>query len=119
MLYRYDVGLPSVRKADRLYYEGHDNAMRSLADEVLSDDTLGTYLVASNTPTGDPHITVLHSLARYSAGGFGGHAALHGRVLGLMGEMVGDQLPTMVRFRETITENLANAFALENVTIQP
>jgi len=31
--------------------EGHDNAMRSLTDEVLSDDALGTYLVASNTPT--------------------------------------------------------------------
>jgi len=33
--------------------------------------------------------------------------------------MVGGQLPMMVRFRETVTENLAHAFALENVTIQP
>jgi len=98
--------------------EGHDNAMRSLTDEVLTDDALGTYFVASNTPTGEPRITVLHSLARYSAG-FGGQAALHGRVLGLMGEMVGDQLSMMIRFRETVTENLAHAFALENVTIQP
>ena len=91
--------------------------MRSLTDEVLSDDTLGTYLVASNTRTSEPRITILHSLACYSAG-FGGQAALHGQVLRLMGEMVGDQLPIMVRFRETVTENLARAFALENVTIQ-
>ena len=76
--------------------EGHDNAMRSLTDEVLSDNALGTYLVASNTPTGEPRITVMYSLAWYSAG-FGGQAALRGRVLGLMGEIVGDQLPTMVR----------------------
>jgi len=36
-----------------------------------------------------------------------------------MGEMVGDQLPTMVRFRETVTDSLTHAFALERVTIQP
>ena len=35
-----------------------------------------------------------------------------------MGEMVGDQLLTMVRFRKTVTENLLHASALENVTIQ-
>jgi len=33
--------------------------------------------------------------------------------------MAGDQLPTMVRFCETATDNLARAFALEGVTIQP
>ena len=97
--------------------EGHDDTIRALTEEVLSDDKLGTYLVASNTPTGEPRITVLHSLARYSAG-FGGQAVLHGQVLGFMGDMVGDQLPTMVRFRETVTDNLAHAFALESVTIQ-
>jgi hypothetical protein len=90
---------------------GHDNAMRTLTEEVVSGDTLGTYLVVSNTP-----VTVLHSVARYSVG-FGGQAALHGKVIGLMDEMVGDQLPPMVRFRDVATENLAHAFALENVTI--
>jgi len=97
---------------------GHDNAMRTLTEEVVSGDTLGTYPVVSNTPNGMPRVTVLHSMARYSAG-FGGQAALHGKVIGLMGEMVGDQLPPKVRFSDVATENLMHAFALENVTNQP
>jgi hypothetical protein len=81
-----------------------------VTDEVLGNDKLlGTYLVvASNSSSGEPRITVLHSLARYSAG-FGGQAALHGQVLGFMGEMVGGQLPMMVQFRETVTDSLVHA----------
>jgi hypothetical protein len=76
---------------------GYQTELQALRDEMINGDVLGTYLVVSNTPHAAPKVTVLHSIARYSAG-FGGANALHGKILGLLGETVGDQLPPVVRF---------------------
>jgi hypothetical protein len=72
----------------------------------------------SNTPIGSPRVTVIHSIARYSAG-FGGTSAFNGRILGLMGEMVEEQLPPMVQFPEEAEANLLHGLLLENINVQP
>lgn len=97
---------------------GFATAQRALVDDVLSSDTLDAYLVVSNTPHDAPRVTVLHSIARYSAG-LGGSNALHGRILGLMGEMIGDQLPTMIAFMQEADHDLTHALTMEQVTVQP
>jgi len=97
---------------------GYEVAKRQMLEEVLGSDTLGTYLVISNTPLDAPRVTVLHSIARYSAG-FGGSNALHGRVLGLLGEMVEDQLPTMIQFIDDPVHDLLHGLMLEEVRVQP
>jgi hypothetical protein len=97
---------------------GYAIARQQLLDEVLNSDTLNTYLVVSNTPHDVPRVTVLHSVARYYAG-FGGVSAFQGRILGLLGEMVGDQLPPLIQFPVDATADLLHGFLLENVTVQP
>jgi hypothetical protein len=59
-------------------------------------------------------VTVVHSIAGYSAG-FGGSNALHGQVLALLGETVGPQLPMLVKSVDNPTEDLAHCFAMEEV----
>lgn len=102
--------LPDVGHAD------HDMRSRQLTDEVLNSDILVTYLTVGETTTGTPRVTVLHSLARYSAG-FGGVLALHGRVVGLLGEVIGDQLPPMILLSEEDDENLVHALTMEELTL--
>jgi hypothetical protein len=82
-----------------------------MLEEVVSSDVLGTYLVTSNTPVAAPRVTVLHSVARYTAG-FGGVSASQGRILGLLGEMVGDQLPTLIQFVENPVHDLLHGLLI-------
>ena len=43
--------------------------------------------------------------------------SVHGHMLGLLGEMRGDQLPMLVRFDKDPTQNFMHALALEDVTV--
>jgi hypothetical protein len=95
---------------------GHDEAMRNMVDEIISSDTLTTYLTATNFGHDEVRISVVHSIARYSAG-FGGSNALHGQTLALIGEMREDQLPMMVRFDSDPAESLIHALSMEEVTV--
>jgi hypothetical protein len=81
-------------------------------------DERDSNLVMNNTLFEAPRVTVLHSVARHSAG-FGGASALQGRILGLLGEMVGDQLPTLIQFVENPAQDLLHGLLLENVTGDP
>ncbi len=94
----------------------HDEAMRNLVDEVLNSDTLGCYLTVTNTGATSAKVTVIHSLARYSAG-FGGNSSLQGRILGFLGETVGTQLPTFVGTSSAPGDDLAHGFTLEDVDV--
>jgi hypothetical protein len=90
--------------------------MREMTDEVMYSDTLTTYLTATNRWNDVVRVTTLHSVAKYSAG-FGGSNALHGRVLALLGETVGTQLPMLVILVDDPTEDLAHGFAMEEVCV--
>jgi hypothetical protein len=90
--------------------------IRNMTDEVISSDTLITYLMVTNRWNDVVRVTTVHSIARYSAG-FGGSNALHGRILALLGETVGTQLPMLVKFVDAPTEDLAHWFAMEGVTV--
>jgi hypothetical protein len=92
--------------------------MRSMTDEVLNSDTLITYLTATNRWNNVVRVTVVHSIHRYSAG-FGGSNALHGKVLALLGETVGNQLPMLVKLVDDPTEDLAHGLTLEQVCVPP
>jgi hypothetical protein len=77
------------------------------------------YFMVLNQLYGAPLVTVIHSLFRYSAG-FGGRNALHGKVVGMLGETVGGQLPPLVRFQDdNVEDDFASALVLENVNVQP
>jgi hypothetical protein len=77
---------------------------------------LVTYLTATNIGHDAVRITKVHSIHRYSAR-IGGSNALHGATLALLGEMVGSQLPMLVKFYPDPTENFAHALKLEGVTV--
>jgi hypothetical protein len=97
---------------------GHDDAMLLMVDEIVNSDMLIPYLTATNFGTGEVRISVIHSIARYSAG-FGGSNALHGQMLGLLGEMREDQLPMLIKFNPDPAENLTHALLMEEVTVPP
>jgi hypothetical protein len=88
--------------------------MRKMTDEVISSDTLMTYLTATNRWNGVVRITVVYSIACYSSG-FGGSNALHGQILALLGEIVGNQLPILVKLVDDPSEDLAHGFAMEDI----
>jgi hypothetical protein len=90
--------------------------MQSMVDEIVNSDTFTPYLTATNFGTGEVRITIIHSIARYSAG-FGGSNALHGKTLGLLGEMREDQLPMLVQFNAARAEGLIHALSMEAVTV--
>jgi hypothetical protein len=94
----------------------YDGIMRAMTDEIIGSDTLVTYLVVTNAVSDQARVTLLHSIGRYSAG-FGGSNALHGATLGLLGEMVDNQLPTLVRFDEDPLADLAYGLRLESVNV--
>jgi hypothetical protein len=96
--------------------DGHEEAMKEMADEIINADTLTTYLTATNFGHAGAKISVIHSIARYSAG-FGGSNALHGHTLGLLGEMREDQLPMLVRFDKAPLENLEHSLIMEEVVV--
>jgi hypothetical protein len=84
---------------------GYDAFMQDMVTKITSSDTIIPYLVTPNICNNVVHVTVVHSIACYSAG-FGGSNALHGQMLALLGEMVGYQLPMLVLFMEDPTEDL-------------
>jgi hypothetical protein len=95
---------------------GFEAAMRLMTDEITNSDTLVTYLTATNVGSDDVRITTIHSIAKYSAG-FGGSNALHGQTLGLLGEMVGNQLPALIRFGPSPDEDLVHGLTMEAVIV--
>jgi hypothetical protein len=95
---------------------GYDAIMQDMATEIVNSDTLVPYLVATNICNNVVWITVVHSIAHYSAG-FGGSNALHGQTLALLGETVGTQLPLLVKFIADPLEDLVHALAMEDVTV--
>jgi hypothetical protein len=95
---------------------GYEAIMRGMTNEVINSDTMVTYLVATNICNDVVRVTVVHSIARYSAG-FGGSNALHRRTLALLGEKVGTQLPLLVCFTADPDEDLAHGFVMEDVTV--
>jgi hypothetical protein len=94
----------------------YDEVMRGMTDEIIHSDTLVTYLTVTNIGNNVVRVTVMHSIARYSAG-FGGSNALHGQTLALLGETVGNQLPMLVKFMEDPAEDLPHALAMEAVVV--
>jgi hypothetical protein len=108
--------LANVPPVDHIDYAA---AMQRMSDEILNSNVLETSLMVSNKPHGVPRVTVMHSLFRYSAG-FGGSNALHGKILGMLGETVGGGLPPLVQFRDDDPDlDFVSALALENVNVQP
>ena len=97
---------------------GYQEAMQDMVLEIINSDTLCTFLTATNVGSNSVRITVIHSMAQYSAG-FGGSNTLHGQTLGLLGEMREDQLPMLVKFDPDPAENLAHALMTEEVTTPP
>jgi hypothetical protein len=96
----------------------YDGAMRDMVDEITNSDTLIPYLVASNINNGEVRATVLHSIKRYSTG-FGGNNALHGKTLGLLGEVMDTQLPPLIQFRQDPNHDLVHTLLVEEVRVPP
>jgi hypothetical protein len=96
----------------------YESIMRRMTDEVINSDTLIAYLTATNRWNNVVRVTVVHSIARYSAG-FGGNNAFHGQVLALLGETVGAQLPILVKFVDDPAVDLGHGFAMEDVCVPP
>ena len=90
--------------------------MRNMVEEVVGSDTLVTYLVTTNVVNEEPRVTVVHSMARYSAG-FGGSNALHGWIVALLRETVGTQLPTLVSLSQDPDLDLAHALTQEECAV--
>jgi hypothetical protein len=94
----------------------YGNFMRKMTDEVMNSDTIIGSLTVTNRWNNVVRVTVVHSIARYSAG-FGGSNALHGQVLALLGETVGPQLPMLVKLLEDPALDLAHGFAMEEFCV--
>jgi hypothetical protein len=95
---------------------GYEAVMQDMIAEIISSDTLTPYLVTTNICNNVVRVTVVHSIARYSAG-FGGSNMLHGHTLALLGQTVGTQLPLLVRFMTDPTEDFMHALAMEAVMV--
>jgi hypothetical protein len=74
---------------------GYEDVMQDMIAEIINRDTLVPYLATANICNNVVCVTVIHSIAPYSAG-FGGSNTLHGQMLALLGETVGTQLPILV-----------------------
>jgi hypothetical protein len=59
---------------------------------------------------------VLHWIKQYSAG-FGGNNALHGKTLGLLGEVMDTQLFPLIRFHQDPNHNLVHALLVKEVRV--
>jgi hypothetical protein len=106
--------IPVSNERRWLYHEAV--IMHSITDEVVNSDTLITYLVAANICNNVVQVIVAHLIARYSTD-FGGSDALYGKMLALLGEMVGDQLPMLVKFMDDPEEDLIHALAMKAVIV--
>jgi hypothetical protein len=95
---------------------GFNEAMSTMMDEILNSDTLIMYLTATNISADDVRVTIIYSISKYSAG-FGGSNTLHGITLGLLGEMVGTQLPPLVQFNVDPGEGLVHTVTMEEVIV--
>jgi hypothetical protein len=79
--------------------------LRAITDDALASDDLSVYLTASKPSGQPPFVSVVLCLTRYSAG-LGGLSAFQGRTMGFIGEMVGDQLPTLVAVPDSAGQHL-------------
>jgi hypothetical protein len=83
------AALPAVGHAD------YEEKLRDIAEDGQATDGLSCYLTVSRADGQSPVVSTVLGLCRYSAG-MGGSAALQGRTIGFLGEVMGDQLPTIV-----------------------
>jgi hypothetical protein len=97
-------------------HTNYNNVMQRITYKVINSDTLITYFTATNRWNNGVGVTAVHSIAWYSTR-FGGSNALHRQVLTLLGEMVGTQLPMLVKLVEAPTEDLAHGFAMEEACV--
>jgi hypothetical protein len=89
-----------------------------MADEITNSDTLIPYLVASNTVNCEVCIIVLHSIKQCSTGFGRSNALPHGKMLGLLGEMVDTRLPRpLLRLNQDPDEDLIHALLIEEVQV--
>jgi hypothetical protein len=87
-----------------------------LLDAVLNSDELLTFLVVNNEHHGVPRVSLLHSITRYSDG-WEGQDPLNGKLLGLLGEVIGNQLPSLIKFSTADKKTLLAGLAARNVKI--
>jgi hypothetical protein len=77
---------------------GYTGAMRELINKVLVNSTkLCCYLTISETGRATSQVMIAHSIGKFSAG-FGALSAFQGTIImGLLGNMIGDNLPLFVQ----------------------
>jgi hypothetical protein len=90
---------------------GYDASLTELASDSLVSDDLSCYLTVSMAKGQSPTVSAVVGLARSSAG-MGGMAVYQGKVMGFLGEMIGDQLPTLVVVPGTADEKLEDLLEL-------
>ena len=106
------AGLPVVGDAD------YAAKIKGLAEDGLATDDLSCFLTVSRARGQSPVVSVVLGLTRYSAG-MGGSTALQGRIVGFLGEVIGDQLPTMVVMPETAGHTMVDCVELDDYDIPP
>jgi hypothetical protein len=105
-------GLPAVGDAE------YGAKIKVLAEDGLATDDLSCFLTVSRAKGQSPVVSVVLGLTRYSAG-MGGSTALQGRIVGFLGEVIGDQLPTMVVMPETNGHTMVDCVELDDYDVPP
>jgi hypothetical protein len=86
--------------------------MRDMTGKVMHSDTLVTYLTATIICNNVIRVMTTYYIAQYSAG-FGGSNILQRDTVALLGEMVRDQLPKLIRFDSDPAMDFAHALGME------
>jgi hypothetical protein len=95
--------------------------MSRLIMEILTADDWVSYLVITDAVHEGSPVEVLRCLHQYSVG-FGASTTLHGRCLGFLGGMRGEQLPTVVALFEpnkNVNECLSQGLVLTEYIVPP
>jgi hypothetical protein len=96
----------------------YDEKLKGLAEDGLATDDLSCFLTVSRARGQSPVVSVVLGLTRYSAG-MGGSTALQGRIVGFLGEVMGDQLPTMVVMPDIPGHTMADCVELDDFDVPP
>jgi hypothetical protein len=90
--------------------------LREIAEDGLATDDLSCFLTVSRARGESPVVSTVLALSRYSAG-MGGSAALQGRTIGFLGEVIGDQLPTIVLMPDSVDNTMVDCVELGTVEV--